>query len=640
MTSLRLLACRLKVRKYISFLRYYLFFLLQYLFNNFLEEIHGLLNSTVHNVAFNIEGQPTEDECAESAAYRLKNDEIITLGTSNQQTLQANNNSNMSFPAVFEREALVIDDSIVAAKITSKVLEKLQCKSTVCTSAQDGFDMLKKNSRKYAFVMLDIVMPNVDGVECLSWIKDDPLISHIPVFMLSGLEDQTLADVCLDRGADGMLLKPLIIDVVKKMLHQTRNNLSVIGSSVRGTGELIVKRRYRSLNSAENFKFLRPGRQAIAFQLYDSNCLEFNYPSDTNKYMVVLGFAPTIFLPDIHVSNGLIDVLKFHYNSRGSKKKIVLLITSDLQYSLAEAKVLYQIPFALLSDPFSRVSDKFVGTFDLGEKLSASNNVPYIPVVYDYIGPLVGITFLGKRRNILKSWRAFDDESKNVDITKLPPSVMEREDLTNSSNISDNFTVMNASSFSRHLDDSVVSEDSRDSFKAMYTCEEKYTCKNGFIKTDMLTEQVNEKIGTHHDTSFENSRDLTERSLENNLVLVVDDSNVSSCLAVKKIESLGYNTETTYNGQLAYDLLCLDTRKYSLVVCDVCMPICDGVDLLKMIKSNSKLSHLPVLMLSSLESRELEKALLEMGALDIIKKPFENSDFVGVLKKLRTMDLL
>ena len=65
----------------------------------------------------------------------------------------------------FKGEALLIDDSIVAAKVASKVLEKLRFKTTICASAQDGFDVLKENSKRFAFVMLDIVMPNVDGVD-------------------------------------------------------------------------------------------------------------------------------------------------------------------------------------------------------------------------------------------------------------------------------------------------------------------------------------------------------------------------------------------------------------------------------------------------------------------------------------------
>ena len=67
------------------------------------------------------------------------------------------------------------------------------------------------------------------------------------------------------------------------------------------------------------------------------------------------------------------------------------------------------------------------------------------------------------------------------------------------------------------------------------------------------------------------------------------------------------------------------------------MPVCDGVGLLKMIKSEPKLSHLPVLILSSLDSREIDN-LMKMGALEV-KKPFENSKFLSAIEKTCTVNL-
>ncbi|RYG97063.1 response regulator, partial [archaeon] len=114
---------------------------------------------------------------------------------------------------------LLIDDSPVAARVASKVLATLHFEVIVANSAQTGFDLLMGRKEDINLVFLDVVMPNVDGVECLGWIKECPDVAHIPVYMLSGLEDNMLSEVCLERGAEGMLLKPLkpdlVIDIMK-----------------------------------------------------------------------------------------------------------------------------------------------------------------------------------------------------------------------------------------------------------------------------------------------------------------------------------------------------------------------------------------------------------------------------------------
>jgi CheY-like chemotaxis protein len=60
----------------------------------------------------------------------------------------------------------------------------------------------------------------VDGVECLCWIKESPEIAHIPVYMLSGLEDSMVLDVCQEHGAEGMILKPLNVKKLKDILRE------------------------------------------------------------------------------------------------------------------------------------------------------------------------------------------------------------------------------------------------------------------------------------------------------------------------------------------------------------------------------------------------------------------------------------
>ena len=110
-------------------------------------------------------------------------------------------------------------------------------------------------------------------------------------------------------------------------------------------------------------------------------------------------------------------------------------------------------------------------------------------------------------------------------------------------------------------------------------------------------------------------------------------------LAAKKIGNLGYITEIAYNGQVAHDLLISSPRKYDLVMLDICMPVCDGRELLKLIKTDPKLEHIPIIMLTSLEREDILESYKQEGALEIMKKPFDEEIFLSAMSKAKLLNI-
>src|SRR5215813_10401089 len=77
------------------------------------------------------------------------------------------------------------------------------------TSAADGrqaLDLL--NSRPFDLVLLDIMMPNVNGYEVLSAMKADERLRHIPVIMISAVDEIDSVIRCIELGAEDYLPKP------------------------------------------------------------------------------------------------------------------------------------------------------------------------------------------------------------------------------------------------------------------------------------------------------------------------------------------------------------------------------------------------------------------------------------------------
>lgn len=104
-------------------------------------------------------------------------------------------------------QILVVDD--VPANI--KLLEaKLASEYYDVITAKDGFEALSKAKEfKPDLILLDIMMPGMDGFETCKKLKEDPELSHIPVVMVTALSEKADRLKGLEVGADDFLTKPI-----------------------------------------------------------------------------------------------------------------------------------------------------------------------------------------------------------------------------------------------------------------------------------------------------------------------------------------------------------------------------------------------------------------------------------------------
>jgi len=111
-----------------------------------------------------------------------------------------------------------VDDSHISCKIAVRQLGKLGYEVDTAFSGEEALEKVGATPHRYDLMLLDIVMPGLDGIEVLSKVKGTAHLQHLPICMLSGLEDQTLAEVCLQQGALEVLLKPLKVDAVQRVV--------------------------------------------------------------------------------------------------------------------------------------------------------------------------------------------------------------------------------------------------------------------------------------------------------------------------------------------------------------------------------------------------------------------------------------
>ena len=116
-------------------------------------------------------------------------------------------------------------------------------------------------------------------------------------------------------------------------------------------------------------------------------------------------------------------------------------------------------------------------------------------------------------------------------------------------------------------------------------------------------------------------------------ILVVDDFSATRTIVINHLSRLGYSkTVEVENGFSA--LARLKSALFDLVVTDCSMSDMSGLDLLKQIRADSDLKHIPVLMVTSEDLHGNIVTAIKAGLNDYIVMPFEEHTFKQKLEKI------
>ncbi len=106
-------------------------------------------------------------------------------------------------------------------------------------------------------------------------------------------------------------------------------------------------------------------------------------------------------------------------------------------------------------------------------------------------------------------------------------------------------------------------------------------------------------------------------------VLVVDDTELNRDLLTRRVQRLGHEVRTAENGRVALERL--RAEAIDVVLLDVMMPEVGGEEVLRTMKGDPDLLHVPVIMISALEDAEVVARCISLGADDYLPKPFDPS---------------
>ena len=102
---------------------------------------------------------------------------------------------------------LVVEDEIHIQRLIKLILEKQGYQVEIAGSGEDALQYLKSGDRP-DLILLDILMPGIDGLQVLRTVKASAEYQDIPVIMLTALAQETVVLKGIELGAQDYLRKP------------------------------------------------------------------------------------------------------------------------------------------------------------------------------------------------------------------------------------------------------------------------------------------------------------------------------------------------------------------------------------------------------------------------------------------------
>ena len=104
---------------------------------------------------------------------------------------------------------LIVEDDRFNIRLLSDLCRTLNYRVRVAEDGQAGLDAIE--AERPDLVLLDIMLPRLDGFEVLERLRADPRYADLPVIMVTAMQDAEVRLRCVDLGCDDFVHKPFRI---------------------------------------------------------------------------------------------------------------------------------------------------------------------------------------------------------------------------------------------------------------------------------------------------------------------------------------------------------------------------------------------------------------------------------------------
>ncbi len=101
---------------------------------------------------------------------------------------------------------LVVEDEPVIRELVQGLLSESDVQVECASTGAEGLKLARTQS--FDLILLDVVLPQLDGITVCRMLKADPSTAKVPLHMLTGKAKKADVDVAMKAGADGYIHKP------------------------------------------------------------------------------------------------------------------------------------------------------------------------------------------------------------------------------------------------------------------------------------------------------------------------------------------------------------------------------------------------------------------------------------------------
>jgi two-component system, OmpR family, alkaline phosphatase synthesis response regulator PhoP len=200
-------------------------------------------------------------------------------------------------------KVLIVEDEEAIQELITYHLVKEGFKVTCVASGEEA--LLKARNEEFSFVLLDLMLPDMDGLEVCRSIRKHPATAHLPVMMVTAKGEESDIVAGLELGADDYMVKPfspaVLVARVKALLRRRRRSdadtqapIEAHGLTIHpGRREVMLKKEKIDLTNME-FRVLyflasQPGWVLTRYQIVEGVRGE-NYPvTDRSVDVLITG---------------------------------------------------------------------------------------------------------------------------------------------------------------------------------------------------------------------------------------------------------------------------------------------------------------------------------------------------------------
>lgn len=346
-------------------------------------ELNNICNQLQHDAQFTVHYRVKRNN--EISFYRMKCarigdadtfENIIFAFASEDADVRLNELGTMmkSSGATGKRKILIIEDNELNLELLGSLLED-KYEIISAQNGEIGLELLEEHYKELSLVLLDIQMPVLNGFDVLKKVREDVILSSVPIIVITEREGIDTELICLDMGAADFITKPYNSDIVRKRI---RNVIRLKESSL--TLEAVEHDELTGLYTEQ--AFLHYVKQIMRFKPNKKMHLIVAKVKDFKLVNNIYGTKRADeFL--CYLASSYSRYLKYGLLARKGSSSFVCLFYGDSE--LDHQRLLSKIDEIIEEAPISGLKVKYGVYEDIDKNLPISTACDYAAIVCDTI---------------------------------------------------------------------------------------------------------------------------------------------------------------------------------------------------------------------------------------------------------------